>query len=924
MAVRPGTEDRMQAGRHPPTIATKLLPPRCVGLIERPRLLELVTQVQTKRLSVIKAPAGCGKTSLAVEWAARLAQSGDSVAWFSIDANDNQATQFLFYVSQALQRARDGLGSPAIDLILETSLISPATIVSTLINGLAEIDEEIYLFLEDYHWLSDPAVHDAVALLLRHAPSHFHLVLVTRTEPSLPLAVLRAQNQLLEIDPAALRFNLEETRLFLEHEGLGPLEPAELRILHERTEGWPAVLRIVAATSSQSKQNFSQYVQQLSATLRPIGAYLAEMVDGLPRDMALFMLRTAVLDRFSADLCKAVTQHKSSGEFLESIANRQLLLVPLDRDGRWYRYHHLLSAYLHHRLEAELGEEEIATLHRRASHWYASEELWTEAVQHAIAAGDTEQAASWIKNCAMTLVKKGDLLTLLGWQRLFPMARSATELKLAIAWGMALVIRLKETLELLRQIESDLGDQHSPENAAIACECATIRSVALVLGDDTQQALPVAEDCLGRSNDPWTTNVASNVVRLGCLKAGDLAKFYATPWIPYSLDENKRNLFASVYRRCLQGMAEVQQLHLSAGEGYFLDALALAELYVGPESVAAALPLSLLAQIRYEQGRIDEAEAMVFDRLPILSATAMLDCVLSAYFVLVRLAGLRQNFSRAYALLEQAENLGLTRHWGRLVAAASLERVRLSCLQGNLSESAAYLERLDHVAADHPAPMPCAWSDIHRYSALARAHVELSQDRSQSAISILKKLQNEADEAHSYYFGLRVGTHLAMACIRAGERAAALAAFRKVLKAGIGAGVYQTILDQGPDIGTLLSGVQEDPGRNSDSADFMSYLDRLVEGHRARYQSQVKASPTSAIAEPLGVREVDIVTLSAREGDILNLIAQGRADKEIARTLSVAPETVKSHVKNIFIKLNVQKRAQAVSRAQSLGLIATT
>ena len=435
----------MQADGHPQTIATKLLPPRCVGLIERPRLVELVTEVQNRRLSVVKAPAGFGKTSLAAEWVERLSQSGNLIAWLSIDASDNQPTQFLFYVSHALKRAHHGVGSSAIDLILETSLISPPAIVSTLINGLAEVDEEIYLFLEDYHYVSDPVIHDAVAFLLRHAPSNFHVVLATRTEPPLPLPTLRAQNQLLEIDVAALRFDLEETRQFLEHEGLGPLDPAQLRLLHERTEGWPAVLRIVAATSSQSEQNFGQYVRQLSATLRPIGTYLAEMVDGLPGDLAPFMLRTAVLDKFSADLCKAVTQHNSSGEFLESIANRQLLLVPLDRDGRWYRYHHLLSAYLSQRLEAELGEEEIATLHRRASHWYASQELWTEAIQHAIAAGDTEQAASWIKNCAMTLVKKGDLLTLFGWQRLFPMAR-ATELKLAVAWGLSLVIRLKETL----------------------------------------------------------------------------------------------------------------------------------------------------------------------------------------------------------------------------------------------------------------------------------------------------------------------------------------------------------------------------------------------------------------------------------------------------------------------------------------------
>ena len=678
----------MRAGKHPQAIATKVLPPRCVGLIERPRLLELV-----KPLSVIKAPAGFGKTSLAVAWADRLLQSGNSVAWFSIDANDNEPTQFLFYVSHALHRAYDGAGRLAIDLIQETSLIRPHAIISTLINDLAEIDEEVCLFLEDYHWVSDPAIHDAVEFLLRHTPSHFHLVLVTRTEPPLPLAGLRAQNQLLEIDSWALRFDQEETRRFLEHEGLGPVNPAELRLLHERTEGWPAALRIVASTSSQSGQNFGQYVRQLSGTLRPIGAYLAEMVDGLLSDIAMFMLRTAVLDRFSAPLCQAVTQDRSGQEFLKSIASRQLLLVPLDHDGRWYRYHTLMTAYLRQRLEAELGGEEIATLHHRASHWYASQELWTEAVQHAIAAGDKKQAADWIKNCAMALVKKGDMLTLLGWQRLFPMARSPTELKLAIAWGMGLAIRLEETLELLRQIESDIGEESSPESAAIACECATIRSVVIALKDDSEDALSLAEDCLSRSNDPWTANVASNVVRYGYLKAGDLDKFYATPWIPYSLDEDRRNLFASVYRRCLQGLAEIQQLHLSVAEGYFLDAVALAEQHVGPNSAAAALPLSLLAQIRYEQGRIDEAEGIVFDRLPILRATAMLDCVLSTYFVLVRLAGLRRNPSRAYSLLEQAENLGLTRRWGQLVAVALLERVRLSCLEGKISESAAYLDR---------------------------------------------------------------------------------------------------------------------------------------------------------------------------------------------------------------------------------------
>jgi LuxR family transcriptional regulator, maltose regulon positive regulatory protein len=902
----------MQSGRHSQALATKVVPPRCVGLIERPRLLGLVTQVQAKRLTVIKAPAGFGKTSLAVAWADRLEKSRNSVAWFSIDADDDEPTRFLFYVSHALQRSCDGVGSAAIDLILETSLIRPHAIISTLINGLAEIDEEVCLFLEDYHWVNDPAIHDAIAFLLRHAPSHFHLVLVSRTEPPLSLAGLRARNQLLEIDASASRFDQEETRRFLEHEKLGSLHSADIKLLHERTEGWPAALRIVASTFLESGQDFGQYARQLSGTLRPIGDYLTEMLDGLPRDMSLFMLRTAILERFSASLCQAVTQTSSSRGLLESIATRQLLLVPLDQEGRWYRYHTLLATYLRQRLEAERGEE-TATLHRRASLWFASQEQWTEAVQHAIAAGDTEQAVTWIKNCAMELVKKGDLLTLLGWQRLFPMMGSQAELKLAIAWGMALAIRLEEALQLLDTIEVDVDDKHSPEAEVLKCECATIRSVAIALGDDSRSALTLAEDCLNRSNDPWTANVASNVVRFGHLKAGDLKRFYATPWIPYSLDEDRRNVFASVYRRCMQGLAEVQQIRLAAAERYYLDAVGLAEQHGGPYSVAAALPFSLLAHIRYEQGRIDEAEEMLLDRLPIVNATAMLECVLSAYFVLVRLAEVRMNFSRAHTLLEQAENLGLTRRWGRLVAVALCEQVRLSCREGRIAAGLACLERLERVAAAYPARKLCAWSDIHRYTAWARAQLASAQAQAQDAISILKDLQREADDTYSHYFALRIAVDLSATYLRANKRTDALAVFRKVLSVAAQADLHQTILDQGPEIDLLLAGVREEARRGEELPGLLPYIDNLFEGWHARYQPHLKPSSMSAIADPL----------SARESDILKLIAQGQSNKEIARSLAIAPETVKSHVKHIFIKLAVEKRAQAVSRAQSLGLVTT-
>src|SRR3984893_5077251 len=327
-------------------LATKVVAPRCQGLIERPRLLDVTSQLSGKQLAVLKAPAGFGKTSLAAAWLERIRQSGHAVAWLTIDSDDDEPATFLFYMAHALQRACDGVGAAAINLIQESFLINPHAIVSTLINDLADIEEDVYLFLEDYHWVANPDVHEALAFFLRRAPSHCHVVIPTRTEPPLPLASLRAQNQLLEIDASALRFDVQETRNFLEIERSGTLGAFDVRLLHEKTEGWPAALRIVASTSTQLRQDFGQYVRNLSGTQRPIGAYLEELLDGLPREMVEFMLRTAILDRLCAPLCEAVTRASSGPELLGSIEQRQLLLVPLDQEGRWYRYHPLLAEYL--------------------------------------------------------------------------------------------------------------------------------------------------------------------------------------------------------------------------------------------------------------------------------------------------------------------------------------------------------------------------------------------------------------------------------------------------------------------------------------------------------------------------------------------------------------------------------------------------
>jgi LuxR family transcriptional regulator, maltose regulon positive regulatory protein len=272
-------------------LATKIVPPRCPGLIERPRLLDTIHQLASKRLALIKGPPGFGKTSLAAAFAERLRRNGNAVAWLTLDSDDDEQPRFLFGLCQTLQHGCDGVGTDALALINERALISPRTIISILINDLADIDNEVYLFLEDYHWLTHLEIHDGVSFFLKHAPSHCHVIITTRTEPPLPLASLRAQSLLLELKAAALRFDLQETQSFIEHERLDTLSPSDVKLLHSKTQGWPAALRIIASTSIDTVHDFARYVGGLSGTQRPIGDYLAEMLEGLPEELVLFMLR---------------------------------------------------------------------------------------------------------------------------------------------------------------------------------------------------------------------------------------------------------------------------------------------------------------------------------------------------------------------------------------------------------------------------------------------------------------------------------------------------------------------------------------------------------------------------------------------------------------------------------------------------------
>ena len=896
-------------------LPTKILPPRRgQGLIDRPRLIEEAGQLAGKQVSLIKAGHGYGKTSLAVAWVERLRQDGSSVAWLSLDADDDEPARFLFYLSHALHRADERIGGAAVEFVSDISLLSFGTVIASLINDLADCDNDVFLFLDDYQKIADPEIQDAVSYLLRYAPGQFHLILIAVGDVALPLARLRANNQLLEFGTSSLRFDLEETRKFLEQEKIAGLEAAGIRLLHAKTEGWPAILRIVATTLRQPEQDFQRYVAALSGAFRPVDGYLAELLAALPRDMVTFMRRIAILESFSAPLCQAVTACRNSRDLLDAMDAGQVLLIPLDEDKRWYRFHPLLREHLQEQLAGAYGDE-LPRLHRRAYRWYALNEFWTEAIRQAIATGDTEQAIVWVERCAMDLVKQGDLLTLLGWQRVFPteLMRSQIKVRLAIAWGFALAMRFDEALELVEAVRKEAIDVEAPGAPLLFCESDTITAVVAALRDDTAAALPIAELSIERSNDPWTANVASNVILFCRWKAADFERCYDVPWIPYSADGDRLNLFASVYRRCLQGMVEFQQLRLSVAERCCLDAVSLAKRYGRPNSAAAALGASVFARVLYEQGKFDEAEALIADRFDVIDASGLLDCVLNAYFVQIGIANRRRHFERVFSLLEKLESLGHLRGWGRVVGAVLLVRVRLSVTEGRLAETTANVNRLERLAKEFEVPARCAWSEIRLFVFQARAWLASAESRPADAAAIWRALRTEAEAVGDRYSALCASLRLAEALLASDQPEEAEQVFRAALRTAASAGLHQTVLDNATDLNELLLRVRDNAERDGEADDLSAYVASLVAVPQEIDSDRPDVQPGPEI----------VGELSSRELNILDFIGLGHSNKEIGRELGISPETVKSHVKNILAKLVVDRRAHAVSRARNLGLIAS-
>ncbi|MGA2553087.1 MAG: hypothetical protein ABSF50_23345, partial [Burkholderiaceae bacterium] len=531
--------------------------------------------VLSARLVCVAAPAGFGKSTLVATWVTQWRRENITCAWVNLDPEDSEPSCFLHSLFSSLHQADAALAADPLSL-LEANPVAPSSaVLDSLVDRLAEHDDEFVLVLEDYHFVTNPLVDETLAELLRRSPPQFHLVLTTRASLPPALDVLHLNGARMTLETEDLRFSREEVELFLTRNVAKPLVPERLAELRRFTGGWPAAVR-AAAMGPLLKPRSPTDVRDLEGTLDLI---LESALDVLPPQLVQFMALTSILSALDTELCQVVTQDPRSPEFFVEVRTQNLLVHGVGADGQWLQYHPLLKDYLQ-RVVLERFNVDRRALHTRAAQWYADHGAWTEAVSHGLEGNNTGQAVEWLDECGMDLVKSGDLLTLLDWRRRFPshLLQGHPSLQLAIAWGLALALRFDEAALLLGEVERQKHDVTATRGKETAGELAVIRATAAALKDD----LPAASHWLhsfddgGRIGDVWARNVASNVQRFLCWKAGRWVEIYQAPWELSSSTDDIRNAFATVYREIILGSVEMDQGRVALAEEHAKTAKRLA------------------------------------------------------------------------------------------------------------------------------------------------------------------------------------------------------------------------------------------------------------------------------------------------------------------------------------------------------------
>jgi LuxR family maltose regulon positive regulatory protein len=933
---RPSPPDTTPAGDAraifaPPLLATKLYRPRAhPDLVPRPRLLARLASALSVPLTLIAAPAGFGKTTLLAEW---IEQTASPAAWLALDTGDNDPTTFLRYLVAALQTLSFQAGTTTLALLQAPEPLPPPALLTPLVNDLLFLPRDSVLVLDDYHVLTSVAVHAAVTFLLEHRPPALHIILTSREDPPLPLARLRGQRQLLELRAADLRFTSTEASAFLTEVMGVALSQPDMAALEQRTEGWVAGLQL-AALALQDRADQDRFIAAFTGSNHYIADYLAaEVLDRLPAHLRTFVLQTAILERMCGPLCDAIlgigghepgagdslalgprSPHSSASYsqiILDEMERRHLFLVPLDDIRGWYRYHHLFADMARAQLLLGASRDAVAELHRRASAWYEQQELITDALRHALAAGEYERAAAMVEQRIEVLVRS-DIVSLAQWLALLPadLIRSRPRLCLAQAGISVMRHELEDAETWVHVVEHQ--DLPSALRDDLLSEAASIRVQIMFFCGDFPRTIAVAQHALASMPADNLRLRGEITHRLG---AAHFLSGNLTTALPILGEARRLNETAGDIHNALVSAGNYAAT--LSNQGQLRDAVSYLQQafkQFGEQDMHGLPNIAhfhhLLSSIFYEWNDLETAAWHVGQGIAQSERVGLLRHLIDCNIVQARIQYALGDPQRAQAILTRvAELVHRYNLPARYTSPLGVCQAILWLAQGNLDAACAWARDRGLNAADEPA-----YVRTEEYFILAR--VLLMQSNFEGAIGLLERLQRNAEANRQMYDAIHALALLAVAVHAARPSSdEALRLIERALTLAAPEGYIRTFVDVGSPMAALLR-VAHRRGIVPD------YTARLLAAFGNDEGGRTKDEVTSPPLPPSAFIPQSLVEpLSERELAVLRLVAVGYANQAIARELVIEVGTVKRHVHSLLGKLEVQNRTQAVARARELGLL---
>ncbi|HSP76702.1 MAG TPA: LuxR C-terminal-related transcriptional regulator [Cryobacterium sp.] len=898
-----------------PVLATKLFIPQLRSrAVPRPRLVERLREgLQSgRKLTLISAPAGFGKTTLLSEWIADARQRDPRirVGWLSLDESDNDPSRFLTYLVNALQRADPALGSalPALPL----TSFEPA--LARLINDVSQSSRHIILVLDDFQLIEERTIRDALVFLLEHLPSNLHLAIASRSDPLLPVARLRVGGELTELRAADLRFTPDESAAFLNEMVDLEFSAADIAALDTRTEGWIAGLQL-AALSMRDRTDVPGFIQGFTGSNRFVIDYLAEEVlQRQPDQIREFLLRTAILDRLSGALCDAVTGQTGSSELLESLERDNLFVVPLDDRRQWYRYHHLFADVLRARLLRQ-GPDQVADLHRLASAWHERNDLPEDAVEHALAAADFERAARVIEGVVPTIRKSRQDATLLRWLTLLPETVIDRRPVLGVyrAWS-ALVSGDAEAVEprlrvAERALAATTGDGTPDHDSTSGDELRTLpvtiavyRAAAAQARGDVAGIREHAQRAadLAQPDDHLGHGAAAGFLGLASWATGDLnagLRAFTEVRKRLRLSGNLADMLGTTI--VLADMLTPQGRLREAKRSYEQALQLAAEQGEPPPQSTADLHVGISELLR-EQGEVTAAAEHLAQSAALREHASSHENRHRWFVAMARLRESEGHLDAALELLSTAERLYRPGFFPEVRPIAAMT-ARIWIEQGRLADARAW-------AVDQNLSVNDDLSYLREFGHITVAKLLIAEHRTdprdgsiQAATGLLDRLLAAAEAGGRTGSAIEILVLQALALEAQSRIPSALSPLRRALALAEPEGYVRLFADEGAPMTRLL--------RASAAAailpDYVGRLDRSV-----------RRTTTDGVGRP-GIP----AAVSERELQVLRLLATELTGPQIARELYVSLNTVRTHTRHIFGKLDVNSRPAAVRRATELGLI---